>query len=156
VSSDRFVIASRPQHKDGREGNSMKIEGGCYCKEVRYEAEGEVGIKAQCFCRECQYITGGDSLLIIGVPETGFKVKKGALKGFQRKDIENAVTREFCPNCGTHVTTRAMPGMVMIKVGTLDDPSAAFEGPQMALYTCDAQPYHRVPTDIPAFEKVPG
>ena len=133
----------------------MKIEGGCYCKEVRYESDGEIGMRGQCFCRECQYITGGDSVLIMGVPEEGFRVTKGALKSFKRSDIENAVTREFCPNCGTHVTTRAMPGMVMIKVGTLDDPSI-FEGPQMAIYTCDKQAYHHVPTDIPTFEKLPG
>ncbi len=133
----------------------MKIEGGCYCKEVRYESDGEIGMRGQCFCRECQYITGGDSLLIMGVPEEGFRVTKGALKSFKRSDIENGVTREFCPNCGTHVTTRAMPGMVMIKVGTLDDPSI-FEGPQMAIYTCDKQAYHHVPTDIPTFEKLPG
>lgn len=132
----------------------MKIEGGCYCKEIRYESTGEVGLKGQCFCRECQYITGGDSVLIMGVPEDGFKVTKGELKGFKRSDIENGVTREFCPNCGTHVTTRAMPGMVMIKIGTLDDPST-FGGPQMAIYTCDKQPYHHVPTDIPTFDKLP-
>ena len=80
----------------------MKIEGGCYCKEVHYEAEGEIGMRAQCFCRECQYISGGDSVLILGVPEDGFRVTKGSLEGFKRSDIENAVTREFCGNCGTH------------------------------------------------------
>lgn len=133
----------------------MKIEGGCYCKEVRYESDGEIGMRAQCFCRECQYITGGDSVLIMGVPEEGFRVTKGALKGFKRSDIENGVTREFCPNCGTHMTTRAMPGMVMIKIGTLDDPSI-FEGPQMAIFTCDKQAYHHVPSDIPSFDKLPG
>ncbi len=133
----------------------MAIEGGCYCGQVRYAAEGEPGLKGQCFCRECQYVTGGDSVLIMGMPEDGFKITKGAPKGFQRTDIDNPVTREFCPNCGTHITTRAMPGMVMIKVGTLDDPSV-FGGPQMAIYTCDKQSYHRVPTDIPTFDKLPS
>jgi hypothetical protein len=133
----------------------MKLEGGCYCKEVRYESTGDVGLKGQCFCRECQYITGGDSVLIMGVPEDGFKVTKGALKAFKRTDIEHAVTREFCANCGTHVTTRAMPGMVMIKVGTLDDPSV-FEGPQMVIFTCDKQAYHRLPEGVPTFERMPG
>ena len=133
----------------------MTIEGGCYCKAVRYESAGEIGMRAQCFCRECQYISGGDSVLILGVPEESFRVTKGEVKSFKRSDIENAVTREFCPDCGTHLTTRAMPGMVMIKIGTLDDPSI-FEGPQMAIYTCDKQAYHQLPPDIPSFDKLPG
>ena len=133
----------------------MKLEGGCYCKEVRYESTGDVGLKAQCFCRECQYITGGDSVLIMGVPEDGFKVTKGGLKSFKRPDLENPVNREFCANCGTHVTTRAMPGMVLIKVGTLDDPSV-FEGPQMVLFACDKQAYHNLPEGVTTFDKMPG
>ena len=38
---------------------SMKLEGGCYCGNVRYAIDGDPVMKAQCHCRECQYITGG-------------------------------------------------------------------------------------------------
>ena len=133
----------------------MSMEGGCYCKQVRYEIDGEIAMKAQCFCRECQYFTGGDSLLTFAVPEATFKVTSGALSDFSRDDLENPVIRRFCQNCGTHIASIAMPGMVLIKVGTLDDRSN-FSGPDMAIFTCDAQAYHQVPEGIPTFEKVPG
>ena len=133
----------------------MQVEGGCYCQKVRYRARGEPTLRAQCFCRECQYTTGGDSLLVLGMPSDGFEITKGAVKGFRRTDIPDAVTREFCADCGTQLLTRAVEGMVLIKVGTLDDPSV-FEGPQMAIFTCDRQAYHHVPTGIPTFERVPG
>lgn len=135
----------------------MKVEGGCYCGALRYEAEGDPAMKGQCFCRECQYITGGDSALLLGMVESGFAYTKGEAKSFQRSDLEAPVNREFCPNCGTHVLSRApgLPGVVMLKVGSLDDP-AVFEGPQMAIFTCDRQGFHRLPDGVPTFERVPG
>ena len=133
----------------------MAIEGGCYCGAVRYAAEGDAAMKAQCFCRECQYITGGSPLLTFGVPTDAFKIASGELKDFARDDLEGPVTRQFCPNCGTHIASIAMPGMVLVKTGTLDD-RTHFDGPQMAIFTCDAAAYHQVPTDIPTFEKMPS
>ena len=84
----------------------MRLEGGCYCHNLRYVAEGEPMMKAQCHCRECQYITGGSPNVFIAMPIAGFKYTKGAPKQFARSDIANPVTREFCPDCGTHVVTR--------------------------------------------------
>ena len=104
----------------------MSITGHCYCGNVSYEAKGPVFLKAECLCRECQYITGGGSLHIIAVPLDGFALTKGEVKGYKRADIEGAVTRQFCPNCGTHMFTRApaLADAIIIKVGTLDDPSS--------------------------------
>ena len=132
----------------------MSIKGGCYCGAVRYKAEGPAMMKAECFCRECQYITGGNSVLIMAVPADGFTITKGEPKGFARTDIEGAVTREFCPTCGTHILTRApgFPQGVIVKVGSLDDPTA-FGGPDFAAFACDAQPYHRLPETIPVRQK---
>jgi hypothetical protein len=132
----------------------MKVEGGCYCGGVRYKAEGDLILKAECFCRECQYITGGGNLLIMAMPTAGFELTKGAVKDFTRSDIERAVTRQFCPDCGTHLFTRA-PGFevaVIIKVGSMDDPSL-FGKADSANFVCDAQPYHRLPDDMPVYQK---
>lgn len=134
----------------------MKLEGGCYCGQVRYKAEGEPVLKGQCHCRECQYISGGAPNVIVAMPVQGFVYTKGTPKAFSRADLDNPVTREFCANCGTHMVSRA-PGFpaVIIKVGTLDDPKA-YGSPNMAIYTIDKQSFHHIPDGIPAFERLPG
>jgi hypothetical protein len=135
----------------------MKIAGGCYCGAVRFEAEGDPLFKGQCHCRECQYVSGGHPNVVMGMPETGFKLTRGQLKPFRRDDLDNPVTREFCAECGTHVTSRppALAGAVLIKVGTLDDPSV-FGQPEMVIFTCDKQSFHHVPEGVPTFERTPG
>ncbi|MBV9563970.1 MAG: GFA family protein [Bradyrhizobium sp.] len=133
----------------------MKLEGGCYCGAVRYVAEGEPRMKAQCHCRECQYITGGAPNLFMAMPPDGFQYTKGAPRKFARSDLEKPVTREFCAECGTHLVTRPNFPIVVLKVGTLDDPKL-FGAPQSAIYTCDQQPFHVIPEGLPSFERLPA
>jgi hypothetical protein len=133
----------------------MKLEGGCYCGALRYSSEGEPALKAQCHCRECQYLSGGAPNFFLLMPPAGFSSTKGAPKTFTRSDLENAVTRDFCAECGTHIATRR-PGlpMVILKAGTLDDPSL-YGVPQMAIYTVDKQDFHTIPDGLPSFERLP-
>jgi hypothetical protein len=93
----------------------------------------------------------------MGMPEGGFAYGKGSPKGFSRKDLPNPVTREFCAECGTHIATRTpnLPGAVLLKVGTFDDPSV-FGKPQMVIFTVDKQGFHHVPDGVPTFERLPG
>jgi hypothetical protein len=115
----------------------MKIEGGCYCGAVRYRAEGDPLFKGQCHCRECQYISGGSPNVVMGMQEAGFAYTKGSPKAFRRSDLESPVTREFCPECGTH-----LPGV--------------FGTPQVAIYTIEKQSFHHVPEGAAVFERTPG
>jgi hypothetical protein len=134
----------------------MTVEGGCYCGAVRYEAEGDPVLRLQCHCRECQYISGGSPNVSMVMPEAGFRYTKGTPQTFTRSDLDKPVTRAFCATCGTHLVSRTpnVPGAVIIKVGTMDDP-ALFE-PDMAIFTIDMQSFHSLPEGKPAFERVPG
>ena len=87
------------------------------------------------------------------VPENLWHQCKSCEQMIFHRELE--ANLRVCPNCGTHVTSLVMPGMTLIKVGTLDDRSH-FGAPEMAIFTCDAQDYHEVPTAIPTFEKLPG
>jgi hypothetical protein len=135
----------------------MEFEGGCYCGNLRYKAEGDPLFKGQCHCRECQYGSGGMPNVIIGMQESGFEYTKGSARGFTRSDLDSPVTREFCAECGTQILSKApgLPGAVLIKVGTMDDPSA-FGGPDMVIYTIDKQSFHQLPEGVPSFERMPG
>jgi hypothetical protein len=124
---------------------------------VRYKADGDPIFKGQCHCRECQYISGGHPNVVIGMPAAGFAFTEGKPKEFRRSDLDNPVTREFCAECGTHLLTRtsSVPGAVLLKVGTLDDPDI-FDVPQMVIYTIDKRRFHHLPEGVPAFERAPG
>ena len=135
----------------------MEVTGGCYCGEIRYHSTGKPFMKAQCHCRECQYISGGSANVFMVVPEDGFTYTKGSPESFTRSDLESPVTREFCPNCGTPLLSRApgLPGGLILKVGTMDD-LGQFSGPEMAIFTCDMQSFHHIPEGLRAFDKTPG
>ncbi len=135
----------------------MEFSGHCYCGNIQYQAAGEPVIKVQCHCRECQYVSGGSANVTIGMPAAGFKYTKGTPKLFARADLANGVIREFCPDCGTQVLSRAphvLPDVMLIKVGTMDEPSLF--APDIAIFTCDQQPFHHVPDGMPSFERMPG
>jgi hypothetical protein len=122
---------------------------------LRYKAEGDPMLKAQCHCRECQYFSGGSPNMFVLMPPDGFSYTRGTPKKFTRSDLEGAVTREFCAECGTHIVTRppSVPGVVL-KIGTLDDPTQFGEA-KIAIYTVDKQPFHHIPEGMPAFERLP-
>ena len=95
--------------------------------------------------------------MTMGMPEAVFAYTKGSPKAFRRSDLPTPVTREFCGECGTHLVSKApaLPGVVLFKVGTFDDPSL-FGGPEMAIFTCDKQKFHSLPEGVPSFARVPG
>lgn len=133
----------------------MDAEGGCYCGALRYRVEGKPMAKGECYCRACQHISGGSANLFVMMPATGFAWTQGEAATF-KKDHEGAVTRHFCPRCGTQIlTTRDdLPGMHIVKIGTLDEP-ALFGGAKMAIFTEDKQAFHRLSDAFPAFDQLP-
>jgi len=135
----------------------MEFSGRCYCGNVRYRATGEPVIRLQCHCRECQYLSGGSVNVTIGMPADGFAYTQGTTRHFTRPDLESPVTREFCPDCGTQILTRApfaLPNVMLIKVGTMDDPGMF--APDIALFTVEKQDFQHIPVGVRAFDGMPG
>ena len=130
--------------------------GGCYCGEIRYQYQGPQLLRGLCYCRTCQTISGGAGNLFMAVNAASFQFTHGTPRSFTNKDHPWAPTRHFCGTCGVHLTARSerAPTAVLIKVGTLDDPSV-FEGPQLVTWTSEMQKFHFLPSDVPAHPEFP-
>ena len=117
----------------------MKLEGGCLCGKVRYSADAEPIFVGVCHCANCQKGTGTAFNTVVAVPKPAITVT-GVLKTFEgRGDTGKATYRRFCPDCATPIVEEAeiMANVVMIPVGTLDDPAihALLGGSNLAILT---------------------
>ena len=131
------------------------LTGGCYCGAIRYEITERPVFKAQCHCRACQHFSGGGPNYFMLIPPEGFTYTQGTPARFAHPDLPSPRTSEFCPTCGTHLTTiRPNAPEIVVKIGTLDDP-AAYRGPKAAIHCAEMQPFHVIPDGLPAFEKLP-
>jgi hypothetical protein len=134
----------------------MKLSGGCLCGQVRYSAEAEPAFVGVCHCRNCQKQTGTAFSIVVAIPKPALSVQ-GALKDYaDRGDSGKAVTRRFCPQCGSPIVSEveAMPDLTIIKAGTLDDTSRL--KPTMEIFCDSAQPWVQLGGDGKRFPRMPG
>jgi hypothetical protein len=133
----------------------MKLEGGCLCGKVRYSADAEPIFAGVCHCATCQKGTGTAFNAVVAVPKPLVSLS-GTVSTYEgRGDTGNATYRRFCPECGSPVAVEAaiMADVVMIPIGTLDDPSAV--KPAMQIYCDSAQPWALLEGGVQRFAKMP-
>jgi len=89
----------------GEEGTAvMKIEGGCHCGHITYEAEADPNRVFLCHCEDCQIISGGAYRTVVRVDEEDFRLLSGTLKTYVKiAQSGNERAQCFCPECGTHI-----------------------------------------------------
>ncbi|KAF2643596.1 hypothetical protein P280DRAFT_505689 [Massarina eburnea CBS 473.64] len=116
----------------------MAQVGGCFCGGLRYTVEGAPIKKAICHCADCRKITGSTYSTNAIYKADGFKLTKGTPKEHSGKaDSGNVITSHFCPDCGVTLWRdgAGLPGLLILKVGTLDDPNALGDAkPEAELY----------------------
>jgi hypothetical protein len=140
----------------GEEKNDMaSIKGACTCGKVTYSGTAEPIFVGVCHCTTCQRVTGSAFNSVVAVPSDAIKVSGQTTQFDGKGDSGQATHRQFCPVCGSSVTLSAdvMPGVTMVTVGTLDDPS--WVQPGMQIFCDSAQPWAVLPS-MQAFPKMPG
>jgi hypothetical protein len=101
-------------------------------------------------------ISGGAGNLFAAVDAPTFQFTSGSPRSFTNEEHPWRPIRHFCEICGVHLTSRSerAASAVLIKVGTLDDPSL-FAGPQVVTWTSEMQKFHLLPPDVPAHPELP-
>lgn len=99
--------------------------GGCLCGEVRYRLTAEPVVARICWCRDCQRISSNGTVNAI-FPASEIEVMGNPGEYTSTADSGNRVRRRFCPRCGAHLfaDSTGRPGLTVVRVGTLDDPSS--------------------------------
>lgn len=116
-------------------------QGGCLCGAVRYAFEGAPVLVALCHCRHCQRQSGSAFSIVAAVPAESFTLTGETRTFVDRGASGRPVQRVFCPNCGSPLISliEPLPDMVLIKAGTLDDPSAL--APTVEVFCDSAFPF---------------
>lgn len=131
--------------------------GGCACGAVRYECQAAPVFSGHCHCRDCQRAAGAPYATVFGVPKAAFHQLSGTTSHWSTKgDSGQAVTRHFCPTCGSPLYTEVavMPDLMMVKTMSLDDPSAV--APAMHVYCASAAAWDQPDDRLPRIAGMPG
>ena len=134
----------------------MKIDGGCHCGHVTFEADGNPDFVVICHCTDCQQISGSAFATLLFVKDEDIKIT-GETKRFEHKvDSGNTLTKDFCPTCGSQMFggNVGRPGMTAIKAGGINEKDHI--QPQFNVYVSSKAPCTILDETIPAFDKMPG
>ena len=128
------------------------VTGGCLCGAVRYEYHGEIGPANYCHCADCRRCTGSAFNIGVRVEVEQLSIVRGTPRAFTKTgDSGNALTRHFCPQCGSSVlwTSSALPDHVAVAVGCFADET--FPPPTMVAWTAEQHAWVRFPEGCRSF-----
>ena len=135
----------------------LPSSGGCLCGALRYRLGAEPVMVAVCHCRTCQRNTGSAFSTNLALPAAAFAIEGDTLATYETRASPGAAPflRSFCGRCGSPVFARgdAYPGIVFVKVGTLDEPAAA--SPTMHMWCDERLPWVRTADDVPCLPAGP-
>ena len=101
----------------------MKVDGGCHCGRITYEAEIDPEKVLICHCTDCQSLSGCAFRTVVRVPENAFKLLSGEPKRYVKQaDSGNKLVMAFCGDCGSPIYgahTGDHPPFYGIRVGTI-------------------------------------
>jgi hypothetical protein len=119
-----------------------QFSGGCACRMIRYDCDGPPQRMVNCHCRDCQRAGGAGYSPSVVVSQSHFRVWCGEPRYYGTiADSGHVARRAFCGDCGCPLFAQssARPELVVIRAGSLDDPS--WFKASVDVWTESAQPW---------------
>ena len=111
--------------------------GRCLCGAVQFKLTAEPQLARVCWCKDCQHLAANGTVNFM-VPTEALSFT-GEVSEFRKLAASgNELTRQFCPNCGSHLFAHssARPHLRVVRVGNLDEPSSV--SPMMNIWASSA------------------
>lgn len=126
------------------------LKGGCFCGDIRYEADGVPFHRTNCHCSICRRTTGALFVAWFTVARTEFRFTQGFPTRFRSSSHG---TRTFCPRCGSQLTftTDEAADEVDVTTCTLDTPDRT--SPQDHTFTRSQLAWIQLADGLPRFEQ---
>ncbi len=122
----------------------------CLCGQVQIQTSAAPLTVRTCWCRDCQYIAAG-SAPVNAFFRTETVTITGTLKRYSSPaDSGNIITRGFCPQCGTPITTQAevRPHLIGLRAGAFEERDAL--APKLTIWTDSAPEWACIDPDLPS------
>jgi len=99
----------------------MKIDGGCHCGRIRFEAEVEPTAVAICHCTDCQSLSGSPYRAMVAAPASGFRIEGDPKLYVKTSERGTPRAQAFCPDCGSWIYASApdAPSVYSIRIGVI-------------------------------------
>jgi len=100
----------------------MKVDGGCHCGSIRYEAEVDPTRVTVCHCGDCQRFSGAAFRASVPSKAEDFVILRGdPVRYVKTAENGNRRAQGFCGRCGTPVyaTDAENPKIFNLRIGPL-------------------------------------
>lgn len=136
----------------------MKVDGGCHCGYVTYEAEIDPEKVMICHCTDCQTLSGSAFRTVVLTRPGTFRLLSGKPSIYVKKG-ESGTSRpqSFCPECGSPIYSTTIgdgPMVHSLRLGTLRQ--RAELAPRLQIWHRSARSWLACLGDVPSVDTQPA
>jgi hypothetical protein len=99
----------------------MRIDGGCHCGRISFEAEIDPEKVGACHCTDCQTLSGSAFTAFVQVPKEDLRLRGQPKVYVKTAESGNRRAQAFCTECGTRIYASAEkdPPVFNLRLGTV-------------------------------------